>query len=224
MTRTNSDKSRTNQDKERILVHMLDEARFGGWGAESMGRAVKAAGVSADMAKALFPGGASDLSAYLSAWADELMMETLAVRNVRPMRVRDRVAQAVWVRLAVLEPHKSAVQGAAAQWVKGRAGRGARALWRSADLIWDWAGDKSTDYNRYTKRGLLCGVMASTLVFWLADTSPGHARTQAFLEARIQNVLDFGRVGGPLIGRAVKWGAAMCGKAGDGQARKARAR
>lgn len=190
-------------------MHMIEETRFGGWDAQTLGRAVRASGISTDMAKALFPNGVADLSGYLSVWADELMMETLLARNVKPMRVRERVAQAVWVRLAVLEPHKHAVRGAAALWAKGRVGRGGRAMWRSADLIWDWAGDEATDYNRYTKRGLLCAVMASTMLFWLADRSAGHQRTRAFLDARIDNVLSFGRVSGPVMARVAAFGRSL---------------
>lgn len=39
---------------------------------------------------------------------------------------------------------------------------GAKALWRSADVIWRSAGDTSTDMNHYSKRFLLSSIMLSS--------------------------------------------------------------
>ena len=76
---------------------------------------------------------------------------------------------------------------------------GAKCLYRTVDAIWYAAGDTSTDYNFYTKRLLLAGVYASTLLFWLNDTSEGRAETWAFLDRRIAEVT---RLGGTL-GRGI---------------------
>ena len=62
------------------------------------------------------------------------------------------------------------------------------------------AGDRATDYNYYTKRLLLAGVLSSTTLFWLNDRSEGHEATWAFLERRIDEVL---KVGGRL-GKTMK--------------------
>ena len=55
--------------------------------------------------------------------------------------------------------------------------------------MWRAAGDTATDYNFYTKRALLAGVHASTLLYWLDDRSAGTAATWAFLERRIADVM-----------------------------------
>ncbi|GEM_PF-155708 len=195
--------------KDRVLMAMLDEVPYGGWNTDSMRRAAQECGMDDAMLAACFVGGLTSLAGYFSDWADRAMLQALSESSLRPMRVRDRIAQAVWTRIEILEPHKIAVQGAASSWIDVRGGAvgkdssdsAASALWRSADCIWNWAGDESTDYNYYTKRGLLCAVMASTLVFWLADTSQGHLRTRVFLERRIDGVLAFGQRFGPLMRR-----------------------
>ena len=63
--------------------------------------------------------------------------------------------------------------------------------WRSADLMWRLAGDTSTDFNHYTKRMTLGAVYASTLLVWLDDQSEGWADTAAFLDRRIDDVMQF---------------------------------
>ena len=56
--------------------------------------------------------------------------------------------------------------------------------------------DKSTDFNFYSKRGILTGVWLSTLTRWLADESEDEAPTRAFLDARIDNVMQIEKVKG----------------------------
>ena len=41
---------------------------------------------------------------------------------------------------------------------------GARLAWDSADRLWTWAGDVSTDENHYSKRAILAGLLTSTLM------------------------------------------------------------
>ncbi|MCR6678989.1 hypothetical protein NVV43_26195, partial [Escherichia marmotae] len=45
------------------------------------------------------------------------------------------------------------------------------------------------DYNHYTKRLMLGGVFASTLLVWLDDQSEGFMETGAFLDRRIDDVM-----------------------------------
>jgi ubiquinone biosynthesis protein COQ9 len=71
-------------------------------------------------------------------------------------------------------------------------------LWRSADLIWATAGDQAEDYSYYTKRSLLVAVWTSTFLFWLEDQSEGFEATWAFLERRIENVMQIGSIRGRL--------------------------
>jgi ubiquinone biosynthesis protein COQ9 len=68
---------------------------------------------------------------------------------------------------------------------------GLKTGWRTADLMWRMAGDTSTDFNHYTKRMTLGAVYGSTLVTWLDDQSEGWADTAAFLDRRIDNVMQF---------------------------------
>jgi ubiquinone biosynthesis protein COQ9 len=89
--------------------------------------------------------------------------------------------------LGALEPHRAAVKratGALANVLSGP-----KAVWAAADEIWAGLGDASTDYNWYTKRFILSGVIGSTLVVWL-EGKP-EAEIDEFLDRRIENVMQF---------------------------------
>jgi ubiquinone biosynthesis protein COQ9 len=62
------------------------------------------------------------------------------------------------------------------------------------DAIWRAAGDRSVDFNFYTKRGLLAAVYGATVLFWLDDRSEGCAATWAFLDRRIENVMQVPKI------------------------------
>jgi rpsU-divergently transcribed protein len=65
-----------------------------------------------------------------------------------------------------------------------------------ADEIWYWAGDRSVNMQWYSRRVLLLGVYAATETFMLTDTSVGYKDTWAFLDRRLQEVSEFGRMAG----------------------------
>ena len=68
------------------------------------------------------------------------------------------------------------------------------ALWRSVDLMWAMAGDRAVDSSYYTKRSLLLAVWTTTFFYWLEDHSVGLRNSWAFLERRIDNVMQIGKI------------------------------
>jgi ubiquinone biosynthesis protein COQ9 len=69
-----------------------------------------------------------------------------------------------------------------------------KTLFQISDEIWFLSGDKSTDYNFYTKRFLLMKIYALTFSFFIFDRSKNFQNTKKFLEKQIELVLGFGRL------------------------------
>ncbi len=67
-------------------------------------------------------------------------------------------------------------------------------LYRISDEIWFLSGDKSTDYNFYTKRLILMKIYALTFTFFVFDNSTNLEDTKKFLEKQIGLVLKFGKI------------------------------
>lgn len=192
-----SDKNQTIRDK--IIESVLPAVPFEGWSARALEKAAVEAGYKKSMVRAVFPDGVADALDHFADWADRRMLKKLNKTDPEDLRVRDRIRTAVLARLDVLKPHREAERQAVIYWsLPFRAARGGRILWRTAHRIWDWAGDTSTDYNHYTKRTLLSGVLASSTLAWLddEDSAPG------FVDRRIENVMEWGR----LLGKIKKTG------------------
>lgn len=188
--------------RDRVLLAALPDVPFDGWGDSLLDRAAQKTELSRADIDALFPDGAVALGAHLSDWADRQMEDALLKLSLQDLRVRDRIALAVRKRLEILVPYKPAVQAALGTGIDPRRAISMpRHLWRSADRMWWLAGDTSTDYNHYSKRLLLSGVIAATTLYWLSDTSENHTDSWQFLDRRIDEVLKLGRGIGTLRGR-----------------------
>ncbi|QQG36754.1 MAG: COQ9 family protein [Micavibrio aeruginosavorus] len=194
-----SARNSTQDIRDRILEAALPNVPFDGWTWKLIEQAAVNAGYGDSMARSVFPGGLSDALDHFSSMADKRMLERLENIDPETLRVRDRIHTAVMARLRVLYPWRDAVRQATSYWaMPSRTGRGIRIMWRTADAIWNWAGDTATDYNRYTKRTLLCGVLVSTILAWLEDDSHGMSETEAFLDRRINTVLTLGKALGKM--------------------------
>ena len=178
--------------KDAVLAAALPHAAFDGFTDTVLTRAGQEAGVSAAELARLFEEGPIGLVAYYSEWADARMEERLAAMDLGAMKIRARIAAAVKARLAVLAPNKEAARRAGALLsLPIHAALGAKLVYRTVDAMWRAAGDTATDFNFYTKRGILAGVYGATAMRWFNDTSDDEKATDDFLAARIENVMQF---------------------------------
>lgn len=188
---------KTEEIRDKILLAALPHVVFDGWCRDTVKRAAVAAGYEHHMAAAVFPGGLSDVLKHFADWTDRQMMAALSGIDPQELRIRDRVQTAVMARLRVMEENRQAEKQAMSYWsMPHRTPQAAKMMWRTADKIWNWAGDTATDYNHYTKRGLLCGVMSGTFLVWGNNEADDLDEVEAFLERRISNVLKIGRAVG----------------------------
>jgi ubiquinone biosynthesis protein COQ9 len=178
--------------KNQILDAALPAIVFDGWTVATLEKAALSLGLTAFDVKRAFPGGVADAIGHFSARADARMLETLKTNyTLEGMKIRERIATCVMVRLRANNQHREAVRRAigfyAMPW---NAAAGISALYATVDAMWRAAGDTATDYNFYTKRALLAGVFSSTVAVWLDDTSEDLSDTESFLRRRIENVME----------------------------------
>ncbi len=185
--------------KRRVLDIALDAVPFDGWSVAVLRQAAARAELSESQTTRLFPRGVRDLVALHLEEVDAGMLAALRHRDLEALKVRDRIATAVRVRLELLVPRREVVRRTLAYLALPGHGRlAAGGLARTVDRIWRAAGDQATDFNFYTKRGLLAGVYAATVLYWLDDDSEDNADTWAFLERRIGDVMRIEKARGRL--------------------------
>lgn len=179
----------TEHAKDRVLAAALAHVPFDGWSETTLTAAITDSGVAPGLARALFPRGGVDLAAAWHRLGDRAMAEALKAQNLTTLRFRDRVALAVMLRLQAAD-RECVRRGSALFALPQHAAEGAGLIWGTADAIWTALGDSSRDLNWYTKRATLSAVFGSTVLYWLGDTSEGDADTRAFLDRRIETVMQ----------------------------------
>lgn len=160
-----------------------------GWSDALAREAGAAAGLSPGDIELLLPNGARDLAALLSRRHDRAAMDALAEADPASLKIRERIARSVAARLEAaagdLEASKRCAGFLA---LPTNADLGLSLAWETADLLWRWSGDTATDWNHYSKRTILSGILIPALTMRLFD---GREKAEAFVAARIENVMTF---------------------------------
>lgn len=170
-------------------------AGFDGWSEAAVHSAADEAGVDRDVAKLAFKDNAIDM---IDAWIESIDLELahrLPAEKLGAMKIRDRITALLATRLEIMAPDRESLRRAMAiMAMPQNLVRSAKIGWRSADRMWRLAGDTASDFNHYTKRMTLSAVYASTLNVFVNDDSDNFADARAFLDRRIDNVMQFEKI------------------------------
>lgn len=187
------------QLRQKWLVAALPQVCETGWTAYTLRKSAEAAGLSAGEQALAAPHGVEDLMNQFFEDAQLEAREILETKDLSALRTHEKVADGLKVWLSVLEPHREAVRRAVgrglAPW---NAGSALKRLWSVADMVWTLAGDTAIDYNRYSKRTLLSGVIMPVLMGWI-DGIEGEA-LDALIERHLQRAMKLGQAGGKVLG------------------------
>ena len=191
---------KNNEAKDRLLLAMLPHVVFDGWSPESL-----AAG-RCDLEQEvldtilLFPRGMKDVAVHFGDYIDREMTAELAKIDLDEMPIRERISTSVLVRLRLLAQHKEAIRRLLSfLTLPGNHPVGLQITMKTIDIIWHTAGDTATDFNYYTKRGLLASVYGLTILYWLSDTSQNYRKTDLFLAQRINDVMQMPKFRGKIV-------------------------
>ncbi|OYX46278.1 MAG: hypothetical protein B7Y90_16400 [Alphaproteobacteria bacterium 32-64-14] len=172
---------------DRLVDAMLELAPESGWTHAGLAKAAEKAGLTQGQALLAAPNGLADVLEAFGKRAARAAGAAINGPEAAALKVREKVRAGVKGWLAALAPHKAAVKRAAA--TPANLLTGPKGLWAASDAIWSALGDKSTDYNWYTKRMTLVAVLGATLAAWLGTED--EAQVDAFLDRRIENVMQF---------------------------------
>ena len=177
--------------KDQLLDAILPHVAFDGWSQTAFTVAIAELGMNEAQAKTLCPRGAVDLAIAYHQRGDMAMKLALQDADMTQLRFRDKVARAICLRIEAIEDKEAVRRGTALLALPHMTSDGAKLVWGTADAIWTSLGDTSQDINWYTKRITLSGVYASTILFWLGDDSLDAQATKAFINRRIDDVMQF---------------------------------
>lgn len=160
-----------------------------GWSPAMVRAAAQAAGLSQGDQDLLLPHGPRDLAALISRRHDDRAFATLAGVDPASLKIRERIARGVSARMeAGAEDLEACRKCAGFLALPSNSDLGLKLAWETADRLWVWAGDTATDWNHYSKRTILSGILIPALTMRWFD---GREAAESFVADRIENVMAF---------------------------------
>ena len=176
--------------RRRLALVVGENAVFDGWSRAAVDTAADQLGIDRAQARLAMPKTQAGMVDVYIQGVDRALEEHFTAERLAGLKIREKIRSLVWKRLEIMSPAREAMRrGVAILAMPQNLPLAMRIGWRSADLMWRIAGDTNTDFNHYTKRMMLAGVYASTLLAWLDDNSEACMETAGFLDRRIDDVM-----------------------------------
>ncbi len=194
--------NKMNDPEAQFIEALIFHIPFDGWSEASMAAAAQDCNMSMKEVAVLFPKGMDDIISAANALNDCKMIAHFMEKfgdEFDSMPVHLRIRELIIARLEIFAGQKEVIRKTMSHMAQPKqAGLGGKLLYRSLDAMWRTAGDRSTDFNFYTKRASLGAVYGVTLLAFLADDSPDLAQTKAFLDRRLKDVAKIPKVSKPV--------------------------
>ena len=187
--------------KEYILHSALSYVPELGWSRKAITQGAQAAGYPS-LTHGLFPRAGADLVFYFYRTANTELARQLEEDNKmvddgikQKKKISIFVRDAVETRLRMLAPYMNRwPQAIGLMALPQNVPEALKNLYTLTDDIWYHAGDRSVDFNYYTKRGSLAAIYKASELHMLQDKSDDFTNTWHFLDRRIENMASFGKL------------------------------
>lgn len=175
------------EKRYELMGHILPHVALTGWGAEALWKGAHDMNISPE--EALLWVGTRPVT-MITLWR-HMIIEDIKALPVPHGPIKERMTALVMGHFQACENHKNII----IQTIKFsinplNSPLGISFLHSIINALWSQAGDKSTDFNYYTKRLVLGHIYVATLMYWLKDTSFQSLKTQKFLEKQLDFVLS----------------------------------
>jgi ubiquinone biosynthesis protein COQ9 len=185
------DYTRIRQDTIPPLLEVLKGHDFG-W--EAVQEASTSTGHAYGIVRLSFSDSLDHVLKEIASYLGTLIEEAMKGEDLSSLRTHEKIRQIFKITLTVLSPHKEALHSLAQYRVFMTQLPTVFSLgYHGIDAIWYKAGDRSTDYNFYTKRLLLFIVCIPTFLFWLRPEND-LTRSMEVFDKRLAQVMKIPKI------------------------------
>lgn len=191
--------------KDRLIEASFMHIPFDGWSEQALDAASLECDGDAHSWRQLF-NSVTDAFIYYNQRSDRMMCDSYQCWLEgcdTPPPVHKRIRQLILLRLEAARPHKEVVRKSLSYLSRPEHAKLApKLLYTTIDEMWRSAGDRSTDFNFYTKRASLSAVYSATLLAFLADDSDDMSYITAFVDRRLADIAKIPAMKRPFMAAA----------------------
>jgi len=176
--------------KENFIQELVQKVEIQGWSEQILEEVSTNLNLDKKHYHIWFPEGISQILDFLEDSYDQEMLKILADNN-QQKGVTDKIAFALKTRICETSRSQMlSIKNSQFYLHPSNTASALEAGWRTVDLIWQYAGDKSVDFNYYSKRSLLHGVYLSSQTHYNLDNSGQNIKTREFIDRSLRTVVD----------------------------------
>lgn len=174
--------------KEKFFQSCVNILKKRAWGASLLSQVNRDCEFLENYHLALFPDGMGQILSEFENYLNIKMISMLGADKI-PEKIREKIARALFVRITKILSKEALMNHAAYMALPHGSMIAIENICKGCDAIWRFAGDQSTDFNYYTKRGLLMPIYISAHSYYLADESDDFQDTQNFINSSLEKVI-----------------------------------
>ncbi|WP_347938937.1 COQ9 family protein [Rickettsia oklahomensis] len=171
--------------KLSFIQSLLELLPFNEWNNKLLEEAEEKCSFAKAYSLILFPEGLSEIVEFFENYLDKILLENLSIIE-EPTKIREKISLAIKIRVKSVLP---IIHSKNAAYFALNPIQGTQVAFRSCDAIWRYAGDKSYDFNYYTKRSLLLSIYVSSILFYIQDESENYIDTDKFIANSVENIV-----------------------------------
>lgn len=177
--------------KEELLNFFLDRVPFTGWCNYTYSESLSE--IDHDgLYESIFPNGLKDLTQYYFDKADNDLLAQISKLDISSFSIREKIKTFILFRLQFYDLNRESVRSLIGSSIVNILDKNLLSTVKTVDIMWRSAGDKSTDYNFYSKRAILLGVYISTILYWINNNNKNEVAN--FIDRRMTQIMNFEKV------------------------------
>ena len=188
-----------NNLKKTLMFQMLEHVPDLGWTWDALYKAAKTGkktkNPNREELQTLFGNKISNIIDTFNDKLDEDMYVIFDTDNKNDIGTTDTVKALILSRLKASANYKSIIKTSLLFMAQPKNAYDAfNQVMKTSNKIWEIAGDTSRGGTFYSKRLILSGVYSSTLAHWLAKETRSVGESEYFLDRRLNDVKNFGKL------------------------------
>ena len=188
-----------NNLKKTLMFQMLEHVPDLGWTWDALYKAAKITkktkNANREELQTLFGNKISNIIDTFNDKLDEDMYVIFDTDNKNDIGTTDTVKALILSRLKASANYKSIIKTSLLFMAQPKNAYDAfNQVMKTSNKIWEIAGDTSRGGTFYSKRLILSGVYSSTLAHWLAKETRSVGESEYFLDRRLNDVKNFGKL------------------------------
>lgn len=182
--------------KTKIVQQCLKKLDQSNWSAKLVIDAIKELDINENYFEILFKSDVNNVINHYIASIDQKMLNEINNNDdYEKLPVSQKIFTALKVRLEIVSKDKNIIKKNTIYYSSpNNYLKASKAAWNTADLIWKLAGDKSTDFNYYSKRSILSSLYSTAILYWLKEKDEDISSTLDYINRALKRVALIGKI------------------------------